>query len=138
MYILSDDKVPDYAIELTRLVTLLAQDTHGVAPRHPVDVAHVQALLKLLAVDRNALDLDAAREALHDLLWPIICRPTTSNKYEHILEMYYPLTCLREDGNYKEPKNTTGLFAHMKYIMRMAWCYQGLKEAKSTEELLYK
>lgn len=137
MYILPDSKIPDYAIHLSRLVALLAQDHNGVAPRNQDDVAHVKALLELLKVDRKTIDLPAARKALHTLLWPIVCRSGTANKFDHILEMYYPLTSLRDSGNYNEPKNTTGLFGHMKYIMRMAWCYEGIQLAQQSGDSLY-
>jgi hypothetical protein len=72
-------------------------------------------------------------EALHQFAVPIFSPneyedgATKTDKFQSITECFIALKVLKPDGLFAQPGDTTGLFAHLKYLIRGACIYEAKK-----------
>ncbi len=77
-------------------------------------------------------------ESLHKFIYPFFSsfgeeEEDDSNKWKHVLECYFALVAVREDGSFKKPKELTNTLARIKYICRCVITFQASNTTHMTK-----
>jgi hypothetical protein len=111
--------------------------------RFPLTTANILAAKNLMAI------LNGGRgdviHALHVFTAPFLSGQDFSANYDYseyskwndVIECFLAVYALNEDGNFKSPKDVTGVFAKIEYLCRGATLYDGLTLSKQPLQVTY-
>jgi hypothetical protein len=130
----NDTTLADYARLLHKWAhaVIVSIDEHESGYTFPLteeDKANIDALATIL---KSGSDKGGV-QAFHNFIKPILYARNSAeldddeySKWDDIFERLLALNALRDDGNFKPPKDVTGTFATLFYQIRGTILYEGL------------
>lgn len=97
----------------------------------PLTAAHRAAIRAYLAtLSSETIDLDAFHAMLPPLFMAVEGAGPVMSKFEHALECLISIINLREEGNFREPRDVTPFLAGVKYLIRATILFEGYTVAR--------
>lgn len=116
--------LPQYAVELTRLVAFLLR----LSPQYPMDLPiPLQADLQVLSNLLIRKELALAEKALHKIclqLWSTEWEEDAAHTMADPTIRYLALSQITTLGGFKEPHLTTPAIAKLEYLLRLTYVYE--------------
>jgi hypothetical protein len=127
---------------LVKYSCLLHQWTHAILlsiPGHesgykfPLtedDFARATTLMDALQQSPTSLHIEEFHNFIKPFMYPKVDGRSDGpyTKWDDVFECLYALSALREDGNFQPATQVTPMFAKMKYFIRSAILYEGMKQ----------
>jgi len=120
-------------------VLLTIKDGYASSYRFPLDTddrARGKALTERLQEVSGSLPIDELHDFVRPFLYP---KPTSalgeeSSKWKNVIECFFAIDTLRDDGNFKAAHEVTQMFAISHNHIRGAMLYHGLKRTLSEND----
>jgi hypothetical protein len=129
----SDETLNSYGLTLQTLVqaVLWTLRPHLSQYRFPLTGVAQQAAEDLLRSLEDEEPMEVSVDTLHKLAFQFLAaqpgESADNNKWEDVLECYIAIAAMKEDGNFKQPKGLTQLFAKLKYLCRGTILYEAYR-----------